>query len=129
MLVGDAVLAQHDLGVDARIVEAAEHLDDAARRRSAGAGPALHLHGDHVAVGRRQQIGGCHSHLGVESRVEGHDDGAAPLQAQLPDDLCTTPFEDLENRPLGAAVRPPPLDPRGDAVAMHRPGTGALGNE
>ena len=36
VLVGDAVLADDDLGVDARRVDVAEHLDDAA---DAGRGP------------------------------------------------------------------------------------------
>ena len=35
--VGDAVLADDDLGVDAGLVDVAEHLDDAAERRRASA--------------------------------------------------------------------------------------------
>ena len=104
VLVGDAVFAQDDLGVDAGIVEPAEHLDHPPRRHPGRTRPALDLHGDHVAVGRRQRIPRCHLHVGVEPGIERHDHRAAALEPDLADDLGAAPLEDLQHPALGPAV-------------------------
>ena len=48
VLVGNAELADDDLGVDARRVDVAEHFLDAAKRTAAGRRPARDLDQDHV---------------------------------------------------------------------------------
>ncbi len=127
--VGNAVLAQHDLGVDPRIVETAEDFDDAAGRRPGRPGPALDLDRHHVAVGGRQGVGGGDAHVGVEPGVERRHDRAAALEAKLSDHLGTAPLEDLDDPAFAAPVGPGELDPGHDPVAVQGAGAGALGDE
>ena len=104
--VGNAVLAQHDLGVDARIVETAEDFDDASGRRPGRPGPALDLDRHHVAVGGRQAVGGGDAHVGVEPGVERRHDRAAALEAKLSDHLGAAPLEDLDDPAFAAPIGP-----------------------
>ncbi len=115
----DAVLAQDDLGVDARLVDAAEHLRHPAERRTRGRRPPRDLDRHHVA--RRGAVALAVRDLDVHDQpaIERHDEAhAALVHVVAPDGIAGAALEDPDDPPLGAAVGDP-LDARDDAVAVH----------
>ncbi len=105
MVVGDAVLAQHHFGVDARVVERAQHFDDAAGGLGGHARPARDLDGHHIAVlGAQVSVDGD-ADVGIEPGVERADHRETlAIAAHLPDHSRAAALDHLEHAPLGAAI-------------------------
>ncbi len=120
VLVRDAVLADDDLGIDARRVDVADHLEDLADRSARGRRPAGDGGRDHVVRLRVALLAWRDLDVHDQPAVEGDDEaraGAVGLEAA--DDRRRATFEDAKDAPFGALVGHA-LDPRDDAVAVHR---------
>ena len=121
MRVGDAVLADDDLGVDARRVDVAEHLGDAADGAARGGRPARQLDGDHLAGRRAAFLARRHEDVHQHAPIERHDVAHAVVVAVVAaDDPRVGALEDADDAPFGAAAVLDPLDADDDAVAVHR---------
>ena len=118
--VGDVVLADDDLGVDAGSIDRTEDLDDATERRTARRRPAGELRDHHRARLRVSCVGGGHLHVGEEPLVEGHDEAeAGVVQVEASNNRRVRALEDADDPALDA-VGLLPLDAHDDAVAMQR---------
>ena len=122
VLVGDAVLAQDDLGVDAGIVQSPEHLDDTPSRAPGHTRPAVDLDGHHVAVRGVEHLRSSDADIRVDPRIERtHERRARPLQTELPDEGRVAALDNLDHAAFGPPVRSRALDADDHAVAVHRP--------
>src|SRR5215204_5442955 len=74
MLVGDAVLAEDNLGIDARIIDVAKYFDDPSRRSSRRRRPARHFDGHHLARLRVLSLGARNLNICRETLVERRDE-------------------------------------------------------
>ena len=121
VLVGDAVLTDDDLVVDARLVDVSEHLGYAAERAARGRRPAGNLDDHHVAWLGVQKLVPRHLHIHDQAAIERHDESfsAAVVGVKTSDDRCGPALEDPEDPPFGALVRVS-FKARDDAVAVHR---------
>ena len=118
--VGDAVLADDDLGVDARLVDVAEHLEHLADRSARRRRPAGDVDRDHVVRLRVALLAGRDLDVHDQPPVEGHDEaraGAVGLEAA--DDRRRAALEDAQDASFRALVGDA-LDARDHAVAVHR---------
>ena len=119
--VGNAVLADDDLGVDARRVDVAEHFGDAADGAARRGRPARELDDDHLARRRAAFLAGRHEDVHQHAPIERHDVAHAVLVAVVAaDDPRVAALEDADDAPFDAAAFLDPLDARDDAVAVHR---------
>ena len=121
MRVGNAVLADDDLGVDAGRVDVAEHLGDAADRAARGGRPARQLDRHHLA-GRRaaflaRRDDDVHQHAAIERRDVAH---AVLVAVVAADERFVAALEDPDDAPFGAAALLDALDAHHDAIAVHR---------
>ncbi len=118
--VGNAVLADDDLDIDAGRVDVAEHFDDAADRIAGGGRPANDFGGDHVARLRAVRIAAGHLDVEHDAAIERRDEAeAAGVDHVAADHGRGAALEDADDAPFGAAVAAA-LDAHDDAVAVHR---------
>ncbi len=119
--VGQAVLADDDGGVDAWIVDAAEHLDDPPDRPAGGARPPDDLDRHHLPGLRAARIGWRHRDVGLQATVERRDE-TDPRRVDIEPSHETTvgALEDLDDAALGPIAAAEALDARDHAVAVHR---------
>ncbi len=118
--VGDAVLADDDLGIDARRVDVADHLDDLADRSARRRRPTGDGGRDHVVRLRVALLAGRDLDVHDQAPIEGHDKaGAGAVSFEASDDRRRAALEDAQDAPLRAPVGDA-LDARDDAVAVHR---------
>src|SRR5262249_29825135 len=121
VLVGYAVLADDDLGVDARRIDVAEDLGDVADRAARRRRPARQLDDHHLARRRAAFLSGRHDDVHQHAAIERGDVAHAVLVAVVAaDDGGVAAFEDADDAALGAAAFLDPLDAHDDAVAVHR---------
>ena len=119
--VGNAVLADDDLGVDAGRVDVAEHLGDAADRAARRGRPARQLDGHHLARRRAAFLPRRHEDVHQHAPIERHDVAHAVVVAVVAaDERRVGALEDADDAPFGAAAVLDPLDADDDAVAVHR---------
>ena len=126
--VGDAVLADDDLGVDARRIDVAEHFRHAADRAARRGRPPGQFHGHHLA-GRRaaflsRRDEDVHQHAAVERHDVAHAVRARLRPCRLvalvtADQRFVTALEDADDATFGTPVVLDPLDADDDAVAVH----------
>ena len=121
MRVGDAVLADDDLGVDAGRVDVAEHLGDAADGAARRRRPARQLDDDHLA-GRRaaflpRRDDDVHQHAAIERHDVAH---AAVVAVVAADERLVGALENADDAAFGPAAVLDALDAHDDAVAVHR---------
>ena len=121
MRVRNAVLADDDLGIDARSVDVSEHFGHAADRAARRGGPARELDDHHVAgrcaallTGRDEDV---HQDPPVERYDVAHSRIAAIVSA---DDPFVAALEDSDDASFGAAALLDTLDANDDAVTVHR---------
>ena len=120
VLVRQVVLADDDRGVDARLLEPAQHFGDAAERRARRGGPLRDLQRHHLARRRAVRLAARHFDVHHEPPVERHDEPAARgIEVVAADDALGPALEDPHDAPLDAIVARV-LDPHDDAVAVHR---------
>ena len=121
MRVGNAPLADDDLGVDAGRVDVAEHFghapDRAARRRR----PARELDADHQSRIGAAFLARRNEDIHQDPAIERHDVSHAVLVAIVAaDDPLVGSFEDADDPSLGTASLLDPLDAHDHAIAVHR---------
>ena len=120
VFVGNPVLPNHDLGVDAGGVDGAQYLHDAPGGLGRRAGPTGDLHADHLAIRGLERRVDRHAHVHVEPGVEGpHEDQPAAIARHQSDDLGAPPFLDRHHPSGDTAADAGWFDPHGDGVAMH----------
>ncbi len=129
VLVRDAVLAKNDLGVDARVVDVAEHFDDSARRSARRRRPARHFDGHHLPRFGIPGLGARDLDVGGQTLVERRDEAETGSIDLIAADhrRCGT-LEHLDDAAFRAAVLAVALDARDHAVAVHRLLHGVLGH-
>jgi hypothetical protein len=114
------VLADDDLGVDARLVDVAKHFDDAAERASRGRRPARNFDDDHVPALRAVALVARNQHVHDEPAIEWDEEPHARfVDVVAADDPRRSAFKDADDASFGA-VAAGPLDARDNAIAMHR---------
>ena len=119
--VGNAVLADDDLGVDALLVDIAEHLDDLPDRAARGGGPRRDLHEHHLAPLGRTRLPGRHVHVARDPSIEGlHETEARVVDVETADDRRVPAREHADDASIDAVVARPALDAREHAIAVHR---------
>src|SRR5574341_1595183 len=98
MRIGNRVFAEDDLGVDPRLIDVAEHLDDPANWATRGRGPVRDLHGDHPAWCGMGSVGPWNvdvaEHAPVERLDEPHAGGAHVVAT---DNRLRPPLEDADD--------------------------------
>ena len=118
--IGDAVLADDDFGVDAGLLDVAQHVEHASERAARRRRVPRDLDHDHVARARVMALLAgdhhVHDHLAVERHQEAHP---RFIDFEAADDARRPALEDADDPPLGPIVAGP-LDPRDDVVAVHR---------
>jgi hypothetical protein len=118
VLVGDAVLANDDFGIDAGFVDVAEHFDHASERTARGRGPAGDLDGHHVTGLRIGAVARRNVHVHDDAAVERHHEAEPGLVHVKPaDNGRAAALEDPDDASLGALVGHA-LDARDDAIAV-----------
>ncbi len=119
--VGNAPLADDDFGVDARLVDVAEHFGDPTDCAARGGRPPRELDDHHVArrcaafLARRNED--VHQHAPVERRNVPHAVVAAFVAA---DDRLVRALDDPDDPAFGFAAVLDALDSDDDTVAVHR---------
>ena len=121
VLVGNAVLAEDDLGVDAGVVDVAENFGDAAGRAARRRRPARDRDRHHLArLGAHRLVAG-NLHLGGQPLVERHHERqAGVIEIEAADDAARRALEHLNDLPFGAAILAIPLNANDDAIAVQR---------
>ncbi len=126
-LVRDVELPDDDLDVDARLAEHAQFLDHAAERERFGAGIALDVDVDHLALARAHRRARIDLDVLVEAGVERAKEGRGRLM-EAADDRAVLPLEDardlsLEILPLAEHfhLRAARVETDQNDVAVHRP--------
>ncbi len=119
VLVGDAELADDDLGVDTGLLDIAEDLEHASLRAASGRRPAGDLRDDHVRWLRVVPLLVGDHHVHDQPPVE-RDEIPRPrvIDIEAADDRLRSALEDADDpslRPILAAL----LDAGDDAVAVH----------
>ena len=118
--VGQAVLGHHDLEVDARVLEAAQHLEHAAGGVARGGGRPRDLGRDHLAGLRARVLARRDEQLVQHALVEGHHVAAeAAVLLVAAHDALQRALQDADDAALGALGRDA-LDARHHAVAVQR---------
>ena len=102
--VGDAVLANDDLRVDAGLVDPAEHFDHASDRPARRRRPPRDLDEHHLAGFGRRRLPGRHMDVGQHAAVERHDVAETRLvHLESADDGRLAALEDADDASLGPA--------------------------
>jgi hypothetical protein len=121
VLVGNAVFAKNDFGVNARVVDVAEHLDDAAGRPARRCRPARHLHGDHLSRFGVAGLIARDDDVRRQPFVERRDEPQSRrIDLVPPDDRDRRSLEHLDDAAFSAAVFTIALDAHHDAIAVQR---------
>ena len=117
--VGDAVLADDDLGVDAGRVDVADDLDDLADRSARRRRPARDRGRDHVVRLGVALVARRNLDVHDQPAIEWDDEaGAGAVSLEAADDRRRAALEDPQDPAFRAFVRHA-LDARDDAVAVH----------
>ena len=96
--VRDVELADDDLRVDAGLVDAAEHFDDASDRTARRGRPARDLDDHHLARLGRRPLPRRHVHVGQHATVERHDVAeAGGVDLEAADDAALAALENLDD--------------------------------
>ena len=121
VLVGNAVLADDDLDVDAGLVDVAEHFDDAAERAARGGRPSSDLDRRPCRPTPPRPARSCGIWTSMISRRSNGTTKPGPdsVAFEASDDRRRAAFEDAEDAAFGAAVGDA-FDAGDDAVAVHR---------
>ena len=115
----DAVLPQDDLGVDPRLVDAAEHFDHPSDRTARGGRPLGDLDGHHVARACVLALAGGNLHVHDQAAVERHHEAPARfVDVEPAHRIAGAALENPHDPAFGAAVGNP-FYPGDDAVAVH----------
>ncbi len=85
----DSVLSQDDLGIDSRLVDAAEHFDHPSERAARGGRPLGDFDGHHVAGTRVLALAGGNLHVHDQPAVERHHEAPARFVDVEPPDRIT----------------------------------------
>ncbi|VWC36931.1 hypothetical protein BPS26883_06741 [Burkholderia pseudomultivorans] len=117
-LVRHAVLAHRDLDLHARIVDVAEHLDDAAERLRMAAREIGQLDDDDLPDLRLLHVLRDQDVV-ADALVFGRDDQRAVLVEQAADHALVRALGHLDDMPFGAAAAVVADDPRQHAVVVH----------
>ncbi len=121
MSVGQAVLADDDGRVDARVVDVAQYLDDPSNRPASGARPPDDLDRHHLPGLRAACVRRRHGDLGLEAAVERRDEpDSSRVDLEPPHEPPVRALEDLDDAALGPIAAAEALDARHHAVAVHR---------
>src|SRR5262249_28108464 len=121
VLVGNAVLANDDLGIDARGVDVAEDVGDVADRAPRRRRPARQLDDHHLAGRGAAFLPGRHEDVHQHAAIERGDVTHAVLVAVVAsDDRRVAALEDPDDASFGAPALLDPFDPDHDAIAVHR---------
>ena len=120
MDVGDAVLADDDLGVDALLVDITEHFDDLPDRTAGRGRPGGHFHHDHLTRLGLAPLAGRHMHVGHDAPVERlHEAQTRVVDIEAAHDGRIAALENADDAPFEAVLGGPALDAREDAIAVH----------
>ncbi len=121
MRVRNAVLADDDLGVDARRVDVAEDARDPAERGPHRRRPPRNLDGHHLAGSGAGILSRLDDDIHQHAAIEWHDMSHAVLAPIVAaDDRTVGALEDTQDAPFGASTVFETLDARDDAIAVHR---------
>ncbi|MDR8762404.1 hypothetical protein FEP90_04105 [Burkholderia multivorans] len=116
--VRHAVLAHRDFDFHARIVDVAEHLDDAAERLRMTARKIGQLDDDHLPDLRLLHVLRDQDVV-ADALVFGRDDQRAVLVEQTADHALVRALGDLDHMPFGPAAAVVADDPREHAIVVH----------
>ena len=120
VLVGDAELADDDLGVDTGLLDVAEDLEDAAEGAARRRRPARDLGHDHVPGLRVLALLVGDHHVHDQAAVERDEiPCAGVVDFEAADNRLGPALEDADDPSFGP-VLPPLFDPRDHTVAVHR---------
>jgi hypothetical protein len=118
--IGNLVLVNDDLGIDAGVIRVAQHLGDAADWTASGGRPLGDLDDHHVVLLSVARLASRDPDVGRHPFVEGHDPRQpGGLEIEPAHDRRGSALQHLENAPLGPAVGPLPLHSNDDAIAVH----------
>jgi hypothetical protein len=118
--VGDTVLADDDLGVDARCVDVAQHLGDASDGAARGGRPARELGQHHLARRRAAFLAGRHEDVHEDAPIERHDVPHAIVATIVAaDNPGIAPLEDADDASFDAPAFLDAFDADDHAVAVH----------
>ncbi len=115
----DAVLAQDDLGIDARFVDGPEHLHYSPDRAPGSGRPRGDFNRHHVARFSVLALAGGNLNVHDQPAVERNDEphaGRVPVEAA--DRILRAPLKNPDDPAFGPSIGNP-LDPRDDAIAVH----------
>ncbi len=128
--IRQTVLANDDLGVDARVLEVAQHFDDAPDGPPGRRRPPDDVDGNHRARLCTERLGGRNGDVGLEASVEWSDEpDSRRVHVEPPDDALVGALEDLDDSAFGPVAAAEPLDPHDHPVPMHRLVKVRRGNE
>ena len=113
------VLPDDDRGVDAGLVQAAEHLHQAPERPAPTPWPPVDRRHDHLTRLRPEAPSGRNPQIHDHPLVERHDEPHPRVINLVPaDDIGVRAFEHLDDPSLGAVAGP--LHPHRHPIAVHR---------
>ena len=119
--IRDPVLADDDLGVDALLVDVAEHFDNLADRTAGGRRPRRDFHHHHLSRFRRSRLAGRHVHVRDNAPIERlHKAKTGFRDIEAADDRGIAALEDANDPPLEPVLDRPALDAHEHAIAVHR---------
>ena len=120
MRVGNAVLPDDDLGVDAGRIDVAEHLGHAADRAARAGRPAGELHHDHLPRGGAALLAGRNEDVHQHAPVERHDiPHAAVIAVVAADDPVAAALQNADDAPFRPSALLDALDPDHHPITVH----------
>ena len=121
MLIDDPVLADDDLGVNARLVDVAQYFSHPAERAARGSWPARNLDQNHLPGFCLALFAVRYVHVHDQASVERHHEAKiGAVLIELADDRAGPALQDAYDASFGASVAADAFDARDHPVAVHR---------